>query len=76
MRDTRTTIVCGTRDLLTPLVRTEELAEHLPEADLVVIPGAGHMSMLEAPSTVNAALTRLVADALRAAGVHEPGDGR
>ena len=74
MTDTRTTIVCGTRDLLTPLVHTEELAARLPEAELVVIPGAGHMSMLEAPSTVNAALSRLVADAQRLAAGNDPED--
>jgi len=67
LRGVRTTIVCGTRDLLTPLVRSEELAAELPDAEFTVVPGAGHMAMLEAPSTVNAAILRLVGDALAAA---------
>ncbi len=51
-------VVCGTEDRLTPLKYARYLAEHLPDARLVTIEGAGHMVMVERPADVNAALER------------------
>jgi pimeloyl-ACP methyl ester carboxylesterase len=36
------------------------MADALPDAELVVVPGAGHMVMLERPAVVDAALRRLL----------------
>jgi pimeloyl-ACP methyl ester carboxylesterase len=44
-----TTVVCGRADRLTPLRDSVRLAERIPGARLEVVPGAGHMLMLEAP---------------------------
>ncbi len=64
LRGVRTTILCGDRDLLTPLDRSVDLAEDLPDAEFVVVPGAGHMVMLEQPTHVSAVLGDLVEDAV------------
>lgn len=64
LRDVRTTVLCGDRDLLTPLDRSVDIAEELPDAELVVVPGAGHMVMLEEPAHVSEVLGDLIADAI------------
>ncbi len=42
-------VMCGSEDRLTPEKYSHYLADHLPDARLVVLPGAGHMVMLEQP---------------------------
>src|SRR5699024_3900872 len=64
LRDVRTTILCGDRDLLTPLDRSVDIAEVLPDAEFVVVPGAGHMVMLEEPARVSEVLGDLIADGI------------
>lgn len=64
LRDVRTTVLCGDRDLLTPLDRSVDIAEELPDAEFVVVPGCGHMVMLEEPAYVSEVLGDLVADAI------------
>jgi pimeloyl-ACP methyl ester carboxylesterase len=59
-----TLILCGDRDRMTPVHNSHVMADALPDAELVVVPGAGHMVMLERPAVVNGALRRLVARAL------------
>jgi pimeloyl-ACP methyl ester carboxylesterase len=54
------TIVCGDRDQLTPPQASEAMAEALPNAEFVVVAGAGHLVELERPDVVNDALARLV----------------
>jgi pimeloyl-ACP methyl ester carboxylesterase len=54
-------IVCGSEDRLTPLKYSEFLATRLPAAALEVVPGAGHMVMLEQPAVVAAALAAFLA---------------
>lgn len=46
------TIVVGDLDRLTPLAHSQRLKAELPDASLVVIPGAGHMVILERPEDV------------------------
>ena len=53
-------IACGDRDLLTPLEASEAMAAELPDADLIVVGGAGHLVQLERPDVINDALVRLV----------------
>lgn len=49
-------VVVGAGDVLTPPELAEEIAAALPEARLTVIPGAAHMSAMEAPKAVADAL--------------------
>jgi pimeloyl-ACP methyl ester carboxylesterase len=58
-----TVIVVGTRDAMTPVSHSRRMAELLPEAELVVCPGAGHMVMLEQHRQVNDVLARLLEQA-------------
>jgi pimeloyl-ACP methyl ester carboxylesterase len=51
-----TLLVWGERDARSPLRVAREFARAIPHAELVVIPGAGHMSNLERPDEFNAAI--------------------
>jgi pimeloyl-ACP methyl ester carboxylesterase len=46
-------VIVGKEDALTPPSEAEQLAELLPIAQLVRIPGAGHLTPLEQPARVN-----------------------
>ena len=54
--DVPTLVLCGRDDQITPLDCSEEMAVAVPDADLVVLEDCGHMSTLERPAAVNAAL--------------------
>lgn len=56
-----TLVLCGDSDLLTPVDRHEEIASNIPGSKLVVIPHCGHMSTIEDPKAVNAALSNWLA---------------
>jgi pimeloyl-ACP methyl ester carboxylesterase len=56
-----TLVLCGREDALTPLDRHEEMAAAIPGAELVVIEECGHLSTLERPDEVNAAMRRWLA---------------
>lgn len=51
-------VVCGCEDQITPFSLSQEMASLLPDAELVAVAEAGHMSILEQPATVVAALVR------------------
>jgi pimeloyl-ACP methyl ester carboxylesterase len=51
-----TLLVWGERDARSPLRVAREFARAIPHAELVIIPGAGHMSNLERPGEFNAAV--------------------
>jgi pimeloyl-ACP methyl ester carboxylesterase len=51
-------VLCGRQDALTNLARHEEMAALIPGAELVVIEDCGHISTLERPGEVTAALRR------------------
>jgi pimeloyl-ACP methyl ester carboxylesterase len=51
-------VLCGRQDALTPLARHEEMAAGIHGAQLEIIEGCGHLSTLEKPAEVNAALRR------------------
>jgi pimeloyl-ACP methyl ester carboxylesterase len=55
-----TLIVGGDEDRVTPADHSRAMAAVLPEAEVVIVPDAGHMVMLEFPEQVNDALRRLV----------------
>ena len=54
-------IVVGADDVLTPPAKARAMAELVPGAELVEIPGAGHLANLEQPAAFNAALDRFLA---------------
>ncbi|MGP1678497.1 MAG: alpha/beta fold hydrolase [Burkholderiales bacterium] len=56
-----TLVLCGRQDALTPLARHEEIAAGIKGARLEVIEDCGHLSTLERPDAVNAALRRWLA---------------
>jgi pimeloyl-ACP methyl ester carboxylesterase len=49
-------VACGRQDAITPLEVAEEMAGLIPGSDLVVIEDSGHLSTMERPEAVNAAL--------------------
>jgi pimeloyl-ACP methyl ester carboxylesterase len=53
-----TLVLVGRQDLATPLIRAEEMASDISHSQLVVIETCGHMSPLEKPAEVTAALRR------------------
>jgi pimeloyl-ACP methyl ester carboxylesterase len=53
-------VMVGERDLITPVRHAEELTAQIPGADLVVVPGAGHLLTLERAAEVNHHLWRLL----------------
>ncbi|WP_153505362.1 alpha/beta fold hydrolase [Cumulibacter manganitolerans] len=48
-----TLIVCGDEDRVTPIEHSELIARELPAARFYVVPGAGHLAMLEYPQLCN-----------------------
>lgn len=59
-----TLIVCGEDDRLTPLAHSQAMAAELSDAELLVVPGAGHLAMMERPEVVDPALEGLLVSAL------------
>ena len=51
-----TLILCGREDQATPLAMHEYMAQHIPDSNLVVVENCGHISTLEQPEIVNAAM--------------------
>jgi pimeloyl-ACP methyl ester carboxylesterase len=62
-----TLVLVGDQDVATPPREAEHLAAHIPGAELVRIPRAGHLATLEQPEAVTAALDAFFARTLRAA---------
>jgi len=59
-----TLVVCGEKDLLSPVSYSEFLANNIPGALLDTVPQAGHMVMLESPERVNRAMERYLNEAV------------
>jgi 3-oxoadipate enol-lactonase len=51
-----TLVIVGEEDVVTPPSDSEFLAQNIPSATLVTIPGAGHLTNIEKPQAFNAAL--------------------
>lgn len=51
-----TLVIAGTDDKMTPPKFGRYLADHIPQAELLTLDGAGHMMMLEQPGPVTAAI--------------------
>ncbi|ELP67079.1 alpha/beta fold hydrolase [Streptomyces turgidiscabies] len=63
-RDLPVLVLAGVGDLVTPSEHSEAIADLLPDAELVLVPDAGHLVMLEHPEVV----TDRLADLLTRAG--------
>lgn len=74
-RDVPVLILAGEKDLVTPSSHSEAIADVLPDAELVLVPDAGHLVMLEHPETVTDRLADLLVrgGAVAAANVGEHG---
>ncbi|MGH4034191.1 alpha/beta fold hydrolase [Actinomycetota bacterium Odt1-20B] len=53
-------VLAGDKDLVTPSEHSEAIADHLPDAELVLVPDAGHLVMLEHPEVVTDRLADLL----------------
>jgi len=53
-------VLCGEDDRITPVADAEELSGLMPQALLKIIPGAGHMAMLEEPREFNEAVREFI----------------
>lgn len=53
-----TLVICGSQDKMTPVRNAYFLADNLPAARVEIIPGAGHMVMLERSQEVAASLAQ------------------
>jgi pimeloyl-ACP methyl ester carboxylesterase len=62
-------VVCGEQDVITPPEHSRAIAEALPDAELVLVPAAGHLVQLEQPEQVDAPLRKLVEQTLPDVGV-------
>ncbi len=49
-------VLVGEEDTLTPVAESRRIVEGVPEGQLVIVPGAGHLTNLEAPDAFNEAL--------------------
>jgi pimeloyl-ACP methyl ester carboxylesterase len=54
-----TLVIVGAEDALTPPAEAKAMADAIPNARLIELPGAGHLSNLEAPDAFSAALATL-----------------
>jgi pimeloyl-ACP methyl ester carboxylesterase len=56
LRRVPTAVLVGDRDAITPVSCARQIADALPSAQLLIVPQAGHLVMLERPVLVNEAL--------------------
>jgi len=67
LRRVETLVLVGSKDVITPVSHSRTMAAALPEAQLVVVEGAGHMVQLEKAALVTLHLRALVRRARRSA---------
>lgn len=60
MRDIPVTLLVGDSDRLTPVSHSRRMYEALPDAELIVVPGAGHSVNITRQDVVDDALLRLL----------------
>ncbi|MGD0373416.1 MAG: alpha/beta hydrolase [Streptosporangiaceae bacterium] len=53
-------VVTGEKDRVVPLRQSEILAAEIPDAELLTVPGAGHVIILECPDLINEVIIDLV----------------
>ncbi|WP_188316419.1 alpha/beta fold hydrolase [Solihabitans fulvus] len=72
LRHCEVLVISGDADRLTPSSHAERIAEEIPDGELVVVPGAGHMVMLEQPDLVTGHLVGLLRRSAAAGPADEP----
>lgn len=60
-----TLVICGEADRMTPVEHSRYVAERIAGAQLITVPGAGHMVMLERPDIVCAAISVFLRERVR-----------
>ncbi|TFV88242.1 alpha/beta hydrolase [Blastococcus sp. CT_GayMR16] len=60
LRAIPTLVLTGDKDRMIPKEHSELIVGQLPDAELVVVPDAGHLVLLEKPTEVSAALTAML----------------
>ncbi len=55
-------LVCGGRDIMTPVKYSQYLADRIPGSRMVILPDAGHMIFLEKPDELNREIEVFVRD--------------
>lgn len=53
-------VVVGSRDRITPVEHSALIAAAVPDAELTVLPGAGHLAILESPEEISLLISRLI----------------
>jgi 3-oxoadipate enol-lactonase len=53
-------IIVGENDVISPVAEMQAISKAIPNAELQIIPQAGHMAPLEQPQAVNAAIERFL----------------
>ncbi|MGW1433667.1 alpha/beta fold hydrolase [Streptomyces griseus] len=74
-REVPVLILAGDKDLVTPSSHSEAIADVLPDAELVIVPDAGHLVMLEHPETVTDRLADLLVRSGTVPGANVGGHG-
>jgi pimeloyl-ACP methyl ester carboxylesterase len=64
--DSPTMVIVGADDAVTPPAMAHLMAAQIPKSEMAIIPHAGHLSPIERPEAVNAALRKLLRRAARA----------
>jgi len=60
LRNIPVLVLVGDDDQITPRDRAQAMADAIPGARLVVVPGAGHLTPMEQPETTNRVLTEFL----------------
>jgi pimeloyl-ACP methyl ester carboxylesterase len=58
--DLPTLVLCGAEDEMTPVKYSEFLHRQIKRSGLEILPGAGHMAMMEAPDVFNAKIKEFI----------------
>jgi len=64
-------VVTGDKDRVVPLQQSEVLAAAIPDSELLKVPGAGHVIILERPDLINEVIIDLVTRATASAALHD-----
>jgi len=65
LRQVATAVVGGEDDMITPVAHTERIIELLPSADAHVLPGCGHLGLIERHEEFDRVLDDLIERVLR-----------
>lgn len=64
--DAPTLVVAGEHDLLTPLELSFEMADRIPDADLLVLPRGSHTGLIEHPELLNLRIDKFLRERIAA----------